>query len=210
MSHPLFNPAYQPLRRVMPGQRIPWFQLRTTGGQVVDSSLFLGRRVILAFLGLPADPLGQRLLRQLQASQAVLHTWGGSVVAVAPLTVDLDQFPTLPNGLTFPVLVDVSGWLHEAFGAVDWSDAPAPSVYLTDPAGTVIYRALTGLGESLPSTSTLIALLQFDQLAPDWLSSSPRPRAAGERTLRAPVPARPRSAGPTAVAAPRPGAPRRR
>jgi peroxiredoxin len=166
MSRHLFHLAFQPLRQVLPGQRIPPFQLRTTGGKVVDSRQFAGRRVLLAFLGSPADPLGGQLLRQLQISQPTLQLWGGAVVAVAPLTVDLDRFPALPPGLTFPVLIDPNAGVHRRFGAVDWSGEAAPGLFVTDPSATVIYRALAGLGESLPSTSTLITMLQFDQLAP--------------------------------------------
>jgi len=192
MPHLLFNPAFQPLLRVTPGQRIPRFRLRTPDGQIVDSNQFVGRRLILAFLGSPADRLGQRLLCLLQASHSILEVWGGSVVAVAPMTVDLDQLPALPRNLAFPVLIDPNGGLHRVFGAVDWSGEAAPALFLADPSGTVIYRALAGVGESLPSTSTLIALLQFDQLAPRSLNFPRRPQDADGRTLPAPEPARPR------------------
>lgn len=194
----------------MPGQQIPRFQLRTTGGQVVGSNQFAGHRVILAFLGAPSDRSGQHLLRLLQASSSVLHLWGGSVVLVAPLTVDLNQLPTFPPHLALPVLVDPNGGLHQEFGAVDWTGEPAAGLFLSDPSGTVIYRALAGLGESLPSTATLIALLQFDQLAPRSLSLPHRHPDAGEKTLQAPAPARRRWAGPTAARARRPGGSPRR
>lgn len=201
MSHRLFNPGFQPLRRLQPGQRVPPFQLQTIDGQVIDSSQLAGRRVILAFLGSPADPLGRRMLRRLQASNATLQLWGGSILAVAPMTVDLDQFPALPGDLSFPVGIDPNGMLHDEFGAVDWSGAPAPSLFLVDPSGTVIYRALAGLGESLPSTATLITLLQFDQLAPRSLTETRRPPVVGGRTPRVLEPGRPRSEGPTAARA---------
>ena len=129
---------------------------------------------------------------------------------VAPLTVDLNQIPVLPPHLAFPVLVDPNGGLHQEFGAVDWAGESAAGLFLTDPSGTVIYRALAGLGESLPSTATLIALLQFDQLAPRSLRLPHRHPGAGEKTLQAPAPARRRWVSPTAARVRRPGGSPRR
>jgi hypothetical protein len=54
---------------------------------------------------------------------------------------------------------------HRAFGAIDWSGQPAPGVFITNRHRRVIYRALRGLGETLPSAAEVVMLLEYDQLA---------------------------------------------
>jgi len=182
----------------MPGQKIPGFNLKTPSGATINSDAFLGRRVVLAFVGGWDDAVGRRVRRRLQTALPVLNLWGASVVAVAPFVVDPSVF--MPPGLpvSFPVLQDPNGVVHQAFGAVDWWGGPAPAIFLLDRSSTVIYRALAGLGESLPSTKLLISLLQFDQIAPATIMYSRR-RTDGERIPQVPGPGSPRWAAPTAA-----------
>jgi hypothetical protein len=112
--------AASPFQRVLPGQVIPPFTLRSTSGRPVSASDFRGRWLVLGFLGpTQPDPPG----------------------------------PVLPE-------------LQRAYGAVAWSGAPAPAVFLADPAGRVLYRALLGLGETWSSAENLLAILNSDRLNP--------------------------------------------
>ena len=102
----------------------------------------------------------------LQAALPTLLAYGAAVVAIAPLEVDVNQFAEPGLRLSYPLLVDPNSVVHRQYGAVNWSGLPAASIFLASPGGRVIFRALGGLGETLPSMSDVVAFLQYDRIAP--------------------------------------------
>jgi peroxiredoxin len=157
--------AASPFQRVLPGQVIPPFTLRSTSGRPVSASDFRGRWLVLGFLGpTQPDPPGP-VLPELQAVYPRLLANGARVLAIVPEPVDLAS--VLPPGHPpFDLLIDLDAKVHRAYGAVAWSGAPAPAVFLADPAGRVLYRALLGLGETWSSAENLLAILNSDRLNP--------------------------------------------
>ncbi len=154
-----------PFSRVLVGQFLPIFQLKSVDGRVYRTTEFLGRRLVLFFYGL-GDDRSRRTMQRLQTIQPALRATETDTVSVSPFVVDLGQFvdPGIP--VTFPLLCDTNSDVHRHYGAVDWSGQAAPSLFVADRWGRLIFRSLAGLGETLPSSTDLLALLDFDALAP--------------------------------------------
>jgi hypothetical protein len=112
--------------------------------------------------------MSNRLLRCLQRAEPLLQASRAEILAVAPCVVDVGEL-VLPEAMvSFPILRDVNADVHREYGAFDWSGDPSPSIFIADRWGRIIYRALGGFGETLPSTSDVICLLRIDALAPTW------------------------------------------
>jgi peroxiredoxin len=152
--------------RVLVGDFLPRFVLRSIDGGRVCSTDFLGHQLVLAFVGDSVDA-GRRLFRRLRRAYPSVRAMDATVVAVVPEIVDV-RVTILPDvPVPFPILCDVNGETHRNLGALNWGGEPSPAMFIADRWGRVIYRALGGLGEPLPSTADVIALLSFDALAPN-------------------------------------------
>jgi peroxiredoxin len=152
---------------VLVGQFLPSFELRSADGLIVRTNDYLGHQLLLAFVG-RRGPGSNRLLRRLQAAQRTLDISRARVVVLTPCVVDVGELVLPDTRVSFPLLRDVNADVHRVYGAVDWSGEPSPSLYIADRWGRVVYRALGGLGETLPSTADIIAVLRYDALAPTW------------------------------------------
>ncbi len=153
-----------PFERVMPGEVTPDFSLRSTANQRIRSSDLLGHRLVLVFTGQPDDRRVRLLLAGLRATHRTIALEGGVVLLIAPVSAETGYLAEPGVPVPFPLLRDVAGIVHRQFGAVDGSDQPAPSLFLTDPCQRVVYRALCGFGERLPTAAQILAFLRFDRL----------------------------------------------
>jgi hypothetical protein len=133
----------------------------------VCTTEYLGHQLVLAFVG-GRGPTSSRLFRRLQWAKPRLTANRAEVLAVAPCVVDVGELVLPDAAVSFPILRDVNGDVHREYGAVDWSGEPSPSLFIADRWGRIVYRALAGLGEPLPSTSDVIGVLRIDALAPSW------------------------------------------
>ena len=154
-----------PFSRVLVGRFLPPFQLKSVDGRLFRTREFLGRRLVLFFFGCGCAR-GRRALQRLQAIQPALKVSETDTITIAPLVVDLGLLvdPGIP--LSFPLLCDPNSDVHRQYGAVEWSGQAAPSLFIADRWGRLIFRSLAGLGETLPSSPELLALLSFDAIAP--------------------------------------------
>ncbi len=161
---------FTPFDRVLPGQRLPAYSLRSTSNQRVRSADLFGRRLVLAFTDGADDVSSRRMLTRLKEIYPTLVAYGVLVFAIAPVEADTGFLVEPGVEVPFPTLRDVAGSVHRQFGAIDWSGQPATSLFVTDRSERVIYRALTGLGERLPTGRDVLAMIQFDRLSPGyWL-----------------------------------------
>jgi len=159
---PLAGPT--PFARVLPGDVIPEFSLRSTTNQRVRSSDLAGRRLVLAFTGAVGDRPTRTMVADLGRAYPSLLLTGALVLAIAPVEADTGSLVEPGVPVPFPLLRDVAASVHRSFGAVDWSGQPAPSLFIVDRSRRVTYRALAGLGERLPRASDVLTLLRFDRL----------------------------------------------
>lgn len=143
---------------------IPEFSLRSTANQRIRSADLIGYRLIIVFTGQPDDRRARRLLAGLRDMHRAIAQEGGFVLVIAPVAAETGYLSDPGVPVPFPILRDVAGTVHRRFGAVDGSDEPASSIFLTDPCQRVIYRALSGFGQRLPTTAEILTFLRFDRL----------------------------------------------
>lgn len=160
----------RPFVKALPGNLIPAFSLRSTSNQRIRSADLFGTRLVMAFTGMVGNRSTRGILTQLRTAYPSLVRAGATVLAFAPVAAETGFLVEPDVVVPFPLLRDVAGLVHRKYGAVDWSGQPATSLFITDRSERLIYRALGGLGEDLPSASDVLALLRFDELSP------PRPR----------------------------------
>ncbi|MGH2461460.1 MAG: peroxiredoxin family protein [Chloroflexota bacterium] len=152
--------------RVMPGQIIPAFSLRSTSNRRFRSADLVGTWLVLAFTDGVDDPRTRRMLVNLTAVSSRLAMARATVLAIAPVEADTGFLVEPGIAVPFPVLRDVAADVHRQFGAVDWSGQPAASLFITDRAERVVYRALGGLDERLPNGPEVLTLLDVARLSP--------------------------------------------
>ncbi len=160
MSAQLFSP----FDRVLPGKPIPEFSLRSTTNQRIRSADLIGHRLVIVFTGKPGDRRSRVLLSRVRSAIPAIEQEGGLILAVAPVAADTGFIAEPGTSVPFPLLRDVASLAHRQFGAVDWSGEPASALFVTDPCQRVIFRALTGLDEPLPTAADILTFLRMDQL----------------------------------------------
>jgi len=153
-----------PLHRAPPGRFAPAFVLRAADGTVISSRDLLGKRVILIFIGQEGSVYLRALARRLIRIRERLHRADAELIAITPIAAET-RLPVEPELGGVIVLGDVAGWVHRAFGAVDPGGQPAPSLFILDRWGRVLFRSLMGLGEPVPSLAIVMAILSLDLLA---------------------------------------------
>ncbi len=150
---------------IRPGQIIPDFCLRALTGRWLGSTDFIGHRLILVFTGWNSRQSSRDFLRQLRGAYFRIVREEAVALLIVPEEADTGRLAVPNVTVPFPILRDPAAMTHRAFGAIDWSGQPAPGVFITNRHRRVIYRALRGLGETLPSAAEVIMLLEYDQLA---------------------------------------------
>jgi len=156
-----------PFDQVLPGRFLPTFSLRSTANQRIRSGDLFGTRLVLAFTDGVDDTLTRAMLTELKAVYPLLVMAGGTALAIAPVNADTGFLVEPGVAVPYPVLRDIAADVHRQYGAVDWSGQPAASVFISDRSQRVIYRALSGLGERLPTGRDVLSLIEFDRLSPN-------------------------------------------
>ncbi|HVB96504.1 MAG TPA: redoxin domain-containing protein [Chloroflexota bacterium] len=153
------------VQAIRPGHFMPDFRLRSIDGPWVSPDDFVGRRFILVFTGWNNCQGTRQLLREIRGAYPRIVLEETIPLLIAPEEADTGRLAVPPVKVPFPVLRDVNASVHRAFGAVNWGGQPAPSVFITDHHRRVIYRALSGLHERLPSGNEIVSFLVYDELA---------------------------------------------
>jgi peroxiredoxin len=90
-----------------------------------------------------------------------VREWTAEVLAVIQGTpqeaIHVKRRETLP----FPVLADVDGRGHRAFGAVTPSGEPAAAVYIADRWGEIYLARRTSADQALPTPQEILEWLHF-------------------------------------------------
>lgn len=154
-----------PFDRALPGQFLPTFSMRSTANQRIRSIDLFGTRLVLMFTDGVGDALSCAMLIQLKAIHPRLVMAGGTVLAIAPVDADTGFLVEPGVAVPFPVLRDVAADVHRQYGAVDWSGQPAASLFIANHSQRIVYRALSGLGEKLPTGRDVLSLIDFDRLS---------------------------------------------
>ncbi|HUX87565.1 MAG TPA: redoxin domain-containing protein [Chloroflexota bacterium] len=153
------------VQAIRPGNIIPDFRLQSTHGPWLSRDDFFDRRLILIFTGWNNCQKTRSFLREIRGIFPRIAFEETVPLLIAPEEADTGRLAVPPVSVPFPVLRDVNANVHRTFGAVNWGGQPALSLFITNRHRQVIYRALSGLHERLPSGGEIVTFLDFDALA---------------------------------------------
>ncbi len=154
------------------GQPLPAFQLETEDAQVVDSSSFLGRPLVLLFYRGNWCPLCMAQIREVAALYRELEARGAQVVLASPQPHDNTRGLAAKFDVPFRFLVDRDHAAAKRLGIFAEDGLPAglqalgydsdtvwPTVVVTDGEGRVLMADLTDNYRVRPEPSTFLEVL---------------------------------------------------
>jgi peroxiredoxin len=143
-------------------QLLPDVTLMSSGGRPIRTSDYRGQcPLVLVFIGSPTGEDISSVLDRFAEQYAAFREWTAEVLAVVLGTLREAIHGKSPESLPFPVLADVDGRVHRAFGAVTPEGKPAAAIYITDRWGEIYVAGRTSAGQALPTPHEILGWLHF-------------------------------------------------
>lgn len=119
------------------GGPVPEFSAAASDGSTRSRSAMLGRPYVLAFYPADFTPGCTTQMCAMRDELASFRSLGVEVLGVSRDSVETHAAWVERQGLTFPLLADVDGEMHAAFGATMLGGLPRRVSYLVDADGRV-------------------------------------------------------------------------
>ncbi len=151
------------------GYLMPDFTLPSTEGRQISLYDYRGRSNLVVLLaGDGSHSEGQRILASLAKDYSALRDQDAEVLVILASSRERAEAFKRQAHLSFPVLVDEGGKVHEAVGACENHGVWAPALYVIDRFLEVYAAWCTASRDVLPSSSEVLSWLAYlDSVCPE-------------------------------------------
>ena len=144
------------------GDQLPGFSGETPAGDKIRlRDFYMRRNLALVFSDRPEYPATRDLLQGLAERRAVVQAEAGEALAVISGDPAAVRELVATLALSFPVVVDPDGAIHQRYGLIDAAGEPLAAIFLADRFGTVFETSLASAEHPIMRADEVPGWLEF-------------------------------------------------